>query len=488
MTSDGDSPQVAQARKLHAAAEQALSAGLAEAAYGSASSALELLAGVPGQAGGRDDSQMHVLLGQHLFRQGDAGQAARELLIAVRARLQPFEARAAASVPQDVPPAPAARCPQCAAELEPEARFCGSCGRQVDGAPPVAHDTPGERLKARISRRHAIGAGVGAASIAVAGGAAYLMSRGERVDKPARSTTVGTGETITYSRDAALLVVPSVGGPSVGGATLLDSSTLEVTRRLATPAGQSRGQSSCAALSADGALAAAGTGTDERGRSHLMIWRVADGSVVRVIDAHAERVANLAFTPTAALLVSVAGGGEDAAKVWRLSDGAMLHSFSAKNAFRAQSMSLSPDGATVAVRGADGSEIRRLSDGARVRALPVDFAILRYSLDGSVIAAAGLQELSLFGASDGELLRELSIRANPQSLAVSSDATLAALGYHDGWIDLVRLSDGRRIRSIKSGRDGSFVNDLDFRPDNVVLAAAVWPDGGRSGAQLWTLE
>jgi hypothetical protein len=89
--------------------------------------------------------------------------------------------------------------------------------------------------------------------------------------------------------------------------------------------------------------------------------------------------------------------------------------------------------------------------------------------------------------ADGEPLRELSIRPGPHSLAVSSDATVAALGYHDGWIDLVRLfsDDGRVFRSIKSGPRGSFVNDLDFRPDNVVLAAAVWPEGGSERAQLW---
>jgi dipeptidyl aminopeptidase/acylaminoacyl peptidase len=92
-----------------------------------------------------------------------------------------------------------------------------------------------------------------------------------------------------------------------------------------------------------------------------MLWRVADGSLVRTLNGHAWEVTSVSFSPDGRLLAS---GGGDGIKLWRVSDGSLVRILRGHRGF-VTSVSFSPDGRLLASGSWDGTiRLWRVADGA----------------------------------------------------------------------------------------------------------------------------
>jgi len=119
-------------------------------------------------------------------------------------------------------------------------------------------------------------------------------------------------------------------------------------------------------FSPDGSLLAAG------GNGVVDVWSVSDGSLKRsFLGDRWQRMASIAFSPDGELIAAGSWGGRNLPeigdvpimlRIWRVSDAALLHSFSAFS-----SIAFSPDGATLLAGTSDGSiRFIRVDNGATI--------------------------------------------------------------------------------------------------------------------------
>jgi WD40 repeat protein len=139
-------------------------------------------------------------------------------------------------------------------------------------------------------------------------------------------------------------------------------------------------------------------------------------------------------------------------------------------------LSLSPDGKTLAVAGKGGFvELWDLTTGKRQRSLEgfegtVD--CLEYSPDGRLIAAAGWrgETVKVWTVETGEVLSTIGTKSKVRSIALSPDGQQLAVGYQSATgPELFALKDGQSLRSL-SGH-GLSVYDVAFSPDGTKIAS-----------------
>ena len=121
----------------------------------------------------------------------------------------------------------------------------------------------------------------------------------------------------------------------------------------------------------------------------------------------------------------------------------------------------SPDGRTLAIAGGEGrvelwdvatrKELRELTDPAAVAYGEPALAVVRYSPDGSVIAAGGLEanHVTLWSAAGGRLMGR-PITTNPpgsgaQSISFSPDSKRVAVPGAPGTVGIWDVASGRRV-------------------------------------------
>ena len=247
----------------------------------------------------------------------------------------------------------------------------------------------------------------------------------------------------------------------------------------------------------------------------IRIWQAAEGDERRTLTEHAQAVLSVAFSPDGTRLASgsedktlriweVATGKQisvfpkypyvempsvrfspDGATItngltlWNVADGAEVRAFGSLR--RPASVSISPDGAMMAVGGddsvitlwnvADGKEIRTLHGHDTVAGIVGFIYGLSFSPDGKILASASTdQTIKLWNVADGSEIRTLRGHTGwVQSVSFSPDGTLLASGSDDQTIKLWQAADGAELRTLRS-HTGT-VKSVSFSPDGTLLAS-----------------
>ena len=175
----------------------------------------------------------------------------------------------------------------------------------------------------------------------------------------------------------------------------------------------------------------------------IRLWRVSDGSLVRVLDGHKYRVTALAFSADGKFLAS--GGADRTVRLWSASDGKLVNVFG-EHGGRVLSVTFSARGEVLASGGDTGTiHLSRIADSNPLRKLRYGDGVtgLAFSSDSTLLAACGTSDagptpsLFLWRVSDGKLLQILMHEMEVACcVAFSPERKLLAAGCTDGTIRL----------------------------------------------------
>lgn len=223
------------------------------------------------------------------------------------------------------------------------------------------------------------------------------------------------------------------------------------------------------ALSPEGSTVAFGMND-----STIQMWRTSDKKLLQTLKGHSADIWNVAFSADGATLASVSSDG---VRLWKTSDGALLHLLEKVYAF-----DFSPDSSTLVSASNDGVRLWRVSDGQLLQtpASRNPPSWVSFSPEGSVVASGLADAVQLWKAADGSLVSTL--KSQPTAYAFSPDGSILSLGLPDGSIELRKPTDGALLRTLK-GHTG-ILSKLSFSPDSSVLASA-----SRDGTvRLWKVS
>lgn len=236
----------------------------------------------------------------------------------------------------------------------------------------------------------------------------------------------------------------------------------------------------------------------------LEIRDVTDGALVRTIDLQG-RAAEFAMAPdgeTFAAGYRDGGAERNDVKLWRTSDGALLHALADPNLGEVVSLAFSPDGTILAAGFRDGTvRLWRVADGWPLRTLfghSEGVSRVLFSPDGARLAAASWDgNVRLWRVADGVLLQtpsEAGVLADGRrpnqttAMAFAPAGVTLALGWNDGTIQLVAVADGALQRTIEPALGRSVRPNLLYAPDGSELIAVtdelVWRLGAQDGLAL----
>jgi hypothetical protein len=185
------------------------------------------------------------------------------------------------------------------------------------------------------------------------------------------------------------------------------------------------------AVSEDGAHLASGSFTD----GEVRIWK-ASGALERALAAHQGTIFALAFGPGDQL---ASGGGDNKARLWRVSDGQLLHVLDEHTQW-VSALGFSRDGAQLASGALDGSvAVWSTSDGKLLRTFQAESAVrlLSFTADGTLIVFSGGSDIAFHPPTGGPpALLRIDPSDSIQLAAVTPDAALLATVASSGTIRL----------------------------------------------------
>jgi WD40 repeat protein len=210
------------------------------------------------------------------------------------------------------------------------------------------------------------------------------------------------------------------------------------------------------------------------------LWRVCDGTLLRVLDGNAAGVVSVAVAPNSRLLAGGSGWAEHHEPMiwlWDAADGMLLRVLPSQHSGAVRSLAFSPDG-TLLAAGDEHVRLWRVADGALVQTLPPSIEAelvlsLAFSPDGTTLAAgSGDNAVRLWRVGDGMLLYALvahEAAGYVRNVAFAPDGRLLAAGMSvSRAVQVWRIPEGTLVRT-PNGPEGG-VSGVAFSPDGVLLA------------------
>jgi len=213
------------------------------------------------------------------------------------------------------------------------------------------------------------------------------------------------------------------------------------------------------------------------GYHEVVLWKVADGTIVRRISNVAERVYDIEFTKDGSKLAVASGTpaqiGE--AKIFQVSDGALLGDL-IRTDDSVFGVAVSPDGKRLATAGADRS-IRVFDFETQEEQLLIedhaDWVMdVAWSPDGTKLASASRDKTSkVFDATSGDSLVTFNGHGQPvYGVGFSPDNKLVVTAGSDKQIRTWNVGDAKQVRAI--GGFGGEVFRITVTPEGQVFSSS----------------
>ncbi|MGO9270375.1 MAG: choice-of-anchor D domain-containing protein [Terriglobia bacterium] len=224
------------------------------------------------------------------------------------------------------------------------------------------------------------------------------------------------------------------------------------------------------AVSADGQYVAATLAADLQVPGTIRLYRVSDGTLVRLLTYNTTSVQALAFSPDGTELASSSADGK--INVLRLSDLVVVSSisvFESGNPVSGTALAFSPDGTEIAEGDKYAARIYHLPDGTLQGRIPGATAAVAFTPDGQWLVVGGGQDIRLWlTATLAPLPTVATHSGNITAVAYSPRHDLVASASTDQTVKLRSAVDGTLIASLTGHTDS--VNALAFSPDGDMLA------------------
>ena len=212
------------------------------------------------------------------------------------------------------------------------------------------------------------------------------------------------------------------------------------------------------AFSPDGKYIAAESNSEDNA---IMLYH-ADGTFLNKLEGHTDRIGKIVFSPDSKVLASSGGGNgrDQTVRIWRVSDGELLHIFKGNSSTFA--LAFSPDGKTLAF-GAPHIQLWDVETGKLLKEELNHSRIISVtdmSLDGEIIVSHpswGNAPIQLQRVNDGttvqyielpdklgEYIIHLNLSANGETLAFIQDGNLFRKDISGG--ELLQISGGEILR------------------------------------------
>ncbi len=246
----------------------------------------------------------------------------------------------------------------------------------------------------------------------------------------------------------------------------------------------------CVSFSSDGAMAVSG---DSNGQ--LQVWNTSTFELTHTMTGHKGAIGDVCFSLDDAVIASV--GADRLVKVWDTKNGNQLKEFKlSKHSLPLDCVAISPDGKLVAASGSYGPFVWEINTGIEPffnspELLPQHNDSqhhigrvwdIEFSPDGTQLATSGSDNLRLWDARTGKLLRVLKGHAgNPavNSTAFSPDGSRLASVGGDNTLRLWNCTTPWIMRRVDGHR--GLITDIQYLLNGEYLATA----GADSTIRIW---